>query len=157
MISNNIEELREHLSLSKKDLDKQIIKIKSLNSNNISIMQLIELSNVYLDYTETRVAIMITELESNIKNETMPLRKFRIDDGISEEDILKVIKNNRIELCNIACSGVFKAVLLDSFDDIFNDIFDKQISVLNNVDTPDIDLIDDLSDAINYLAKKEQE
>ena len=157
MISNNIEELREHLSLSKKDLDKQISKIKSLNSNNISIVQLIEISNVYLDYTETRVAIMIAELESNIKNETMPLRKFRIDDGISEEDILKVIKNNRIELCNFTCSGVFKAVLLDSFDDMFNDIFDKQISVLNNVDTPDIDLTDDLSDAINYLAKKEQE
>ena len=157
MISNNIEELREHLSLSKKDLDKQISKIKSLNSNNISIIQLIKLSNVYLDYTETRVAIMIAELESNIKNETMPLRKFRIDDGISEEDILKVIKNNRIELCNISCSGVFKAILLDSFDDMFNDIFDKQTSVLNNVDTPDIDLTDDLSDAINYLAKKEQE
>lgn len=157
MISNNIEELREHLSLSKKDLDKQISKIRSLNSNNISIVQLIELSNVYIDYTETRVAIMIAELESNIKNETIPLRKFRIDDGISEEDILKVIKNNRIELCNIACSDVFKAVLLDSFDDMFNDIFDKQISVLNNVDTPDIDLTDDLSDAINYLAKKEQE
>ena len=66
-------------------------------------------------------------------------------------------KNNRIELCNISCSGVFKAILLDSFDDMFNDIFDKQTSVLNNVDTPDIDLTDDLSDAINYLAKKEQE
>lgn len=157
MISNNIEELREHLSLSKKNLDKQISKIKSLDSNNISIVQLIELSNVYIDYIETRVAIMIAELESDIKNETMPLRKFGIDDGISEEDILKVIKNNRMELCNIACAGVFKAMLLDSFDDMFNDIFDKQISVLNNVDTPDIDLTDDLSDAINYLAKKEQE
>ena len=122
MISNNIEELNEHLSLSVKDIDKQVGNLEILccanGLNDVSLSQYCAFICKYIEYIETIASIMLAQIESCIEsgelldeNGNVYFEDLGIDDKIKGEDILKVIKNNRTELCNRLCEFVYEKLI----------------------------------------------
>lgn len=150
MISNNIEELREHKSLTENDLENQMNELK-LSEGKITVSQSFAIASTCVDHIETITAIMLTELESSIETEDTTSKESEADKN-NDKYILKVIKENKVELCNRLCMLICK----DWFSDMFGETTVKPLPFFDDPEKLSEKMAHEMLRLINEFAKREE-
>lgn len=150
MISNNIEELREHNILAENDLENQINELK-LSEGKIHVAQSFALASACVDHIETIIAIMLTEVESSIESEDTTSEESEADKN-NDKRIAKIIKENKVELCNRLCMYICK----DWFSEMFGETTVKPLPSFDDPEKMGDKMAHVMLKLIDELAKREE-